>query len=81
MQLKPPGVLYTFTINRNPWGSQGEPDYGIGVLSFPNFSDVRLVGRLNEIDPEPNVGDLYGLTFDRSAGGLPRPTLVKWAST
>jgi len=76
VRVESPGVLYSYTINQNPWTPDLEAVYGIGLVEFPQYSGVRFVGFLDGFASEPEIGSLVDIEFIESVHGFHRPCFV-----
>lgn len=69
------GVLYSFTVNHNPWFPGMPVPYGLGLVEFPNYPGFRVLGRLRGFDLAAlSVGQRLRIGFQAGPGGLPVPS-------
>lgn len=79
--VEAPGVLVSWTVNHNAWSSDVEAVYGVGLVEFPSYSNVRFVGFLDGFDDPPTIGTLVDYAFEKSAQGIPRLCFTRWENS
>lgn len=69
-----PAVVYSVTINHQPWMPGMERPFGIVLAEFPEVPSVRLLGWVAEQHLDRvAIGDTLALEFRTTAGGEPIP--------
>ena len=69
------GTLYSFTINHHPWLPGLAVPYGLALVEFPDYSGIRLLGRVAPADVDRlSIGAAVTLAFPLDANGRPVPT-------
>jgi DUF35 OB-fold domain, acyl-CoA-associated len=79
--VDPPGILYSFTENRNAWGPDRPADYLLGLVEFPQYSGIRFVGFLEGYSGEPEIGSLVGFVLRPGPVGFHRPHFRPWCES
>lgn len=76
-----PGIVYSCTVNHQPWMPGMEVPYGLALVEFPSSPGVRLLGWVDgaEVD-ELKVGAPVTLRFVPGPGGTPVPAFSVPAS-
>lgn len=77
VDVSPPGVLYAFTENHQPWLPDLGP-YTVGLVELPNHDRIRLVGILHGFAGEPRIEDLVDFKFAPFGEGLSRLYFGPW---
>lgn len=77
--VQPPGVLYSYTVNRHPWTPDMGP-YPLGIVEFPGLDGNRFVGLLAGFAEEPRIGDHvdFGFRASEAINGLSRLFFMPW---
>lgn len=59
------GVLYSFTVNHQPWNPTMPPPYVIGLVELEEQEGLRLTTNIVELDPEDiEIGMPLEVTFE-----------------
>lgn len=77
VEVSPPAVLHAFTHNHHPW-APGLGVYTLGLVELPEHDRIRLVGVLDQLEREPQIGDLVDFAFTPFDEGLTRIGFVPW---
>jgi uncharacterized OB-fold protein len=78
VQVKAPGVLYSYTVNYNAWSPTSPPRYVMGLVEFPQCSSIRFMGFLEDFDDEPEIGALVDIAFHTALDGQQRVHFTPW---
>jgi hypothetical protein len=65
--VRPPGVVYSMTVNRNAWYPDGPAEFPLVLVEFPGYSGARFVGRWVGEDP-PDFGSEVGFRLIPALG-------------
>jgi uncharacterized protein len=79
IEVHPPGILYSWTVNYHPW-TPGIRPYPIGIVELPEYQDIRFVAPIDGLVGEPTIGQKLGFGFGPAAalGGLHRLHFTPW---
>jgi uncharacterized OB-fold protein len=80
VELQPPGVIYSFTVNHNAWSPGADEVYVLAIIEFPDYSGVRFVGFLEGFGTEPIIGALVDFGFRPAFGSLQRLVFSAWSA-
>ena len=68
-----PGVVYSFTVNWNPWQPGMDVPFGLALVEFPTAPGFRLLGRVSGADVDDlRVGRAVTVGFEDGPGGTAR---------
>ena len=69
-----PGVVYSFTVNWNPWQPGMDVPFGLALVEFPAAPGFRLLGRVPGADVDDlRVGQAVTVGFEDGPGGTRVP--------
>jgi uncharacterized protein len=77
-EVVPPGVIYSYTVNDNPWNPSAPARYGIALVEFPDYPGLRMIGLMDGFDDEPAIDGRVGFRLDPGPGGFHRVVFVPW---
>ena len=71
------GVVYSFTVNHQPWLPDLEVPYAVVLVEFPAHPGVRVAGRLRGCPPgDVAIGAAVEVGFEPGHGGVSIPSFV-----
>lgn len=69
-----PGVVYSFTVNWNPWQPEMDIPFALVLVEFPDAPGFRLLGRLSGGDLDDlRIGQAVTVGFADGPGGTRVP--------
>lgn len=69
-----PGVIYSFTVNHQPWGADFPVPTAFALVEFPTHPGVRVLGRVRDMDLEAlEIGLEVAVGFEPGPGGYHVP--------
>jgi uncharacterized protein len=69
-----PGVIYSFTVNWNPWQPGMDVPFALALVEFPDAPGFRLLGRMRGVGlDDVRIGQGVTIGFDEGPGGTRVP--------
>jgi uncharacterized OB-fold protein len=69
-----PGVVYSFTVNWNPWQPGMDVPFVLALVEFPDTPGVRVLGRMHGVDVDAvTIGQAVTVAMVDGPGGTPVP--------